>query len=173
MIYFVRDQTTRNEEINQSGTELNEDEIHIVEYIGGYLLRKLKKSAKSDLDKSILKQLESDKSCTAECSLIDTLQNDDYGNLLRPSHLLMNILIKLEMCFRENARNEEVIHTLLEKVDANFILPECIDFDMAAYVIKRVCSLYFKIRAHQRARMLKSKNTVKVTISSFRKSLQH
>ena len=146
MIYFVRDQTTRNEEINQSGTELNEDEIHIVEYIGGYLLRKLKKSAKSDLDKSILKQLESDKSCTAECSLIDTLQNDDYGNLLRPSHLLMNILIKLEMCFRENARNEEVIHILLEKVDANFILPECIDFDMAAYVIKRVCSLYFKIR---------------------------
>lgn len=96
------------------------DEQHILDYIGGFILRKLRRRANDD-QKDILDILESTDTCAAKDSLITTLNYEEYGMLLKPSSLFTKILCAMENCFRKQNNYNRMIEAALENLDLNEI----------------------------------------------------
>ena len=153
---------------------LNEDELDIISYIGGYIIMKLKKKAKTKEEHHILDQLESQENFATNYSLINTFQIHEYGNLIKPSCTLIKILAHLEQQFREHSGLEEIVQNTIKNINIADIFPLCLDWDKTAYALENICKLYFKVRAYQKARLLKNQVVAKPVFKnvSLRKSLR-
>lgn len=158
-----------------TSTEVTSDDIHIIEYIGGYILQRLTKKSKCDTSMDILKSFTS-KHLISD-SLINSLQNDEYGNLTIPIHAITQILLLLETKFRENLKNDDIMHSVSNNLNMEELLdmlPEIgSDNKEISLVLTKICTYYLKIRAHQKAKKLNK--TFKIQMDqnvSLRKSLK-
>ncbi|CAK8689838.1 unnamed protein product [Clavelina lepadiformis] len=139
-------------------SNLTPDEISILEYVGGYILRKLKCNGDEE-ELAILAQLEDTINCfvPSDNSLISILQCNGYGTLLKPNQTLLDVLKFLEINFRNHATLKDTISNAISSLDLSELHDITNNYDLDAYVLQRVGHLFFKIRSFQKAKVLKSK----------------
>ncbi|CAK8689830.1 unnamed protein product [Clavelina lepadiformis] len=130
-------------------SNLTPDEISILEYVGGYILRKLKRNGDEE-ELAILAQLEDTINCfvPSDNSLISILQCNEYGTLLKPNQTLLDVLKFLEINFRNHATLKETISNAVSSLDLSELHDITNNYDLDAYVLQRVGHLFFKRRRY-------------------------
>ena len=144
--------------IELPSSNLTPDEISILEYVGGYILRKLKRNGEEE-ELAILAKLEDSINCfvPSDNSLISILQCNEFGTLLKPNQTLLDVLQFLEINFRNHATLKDTISNAISSLDLSELHDITNNYDLDAYVLQRVGHLFFKIRSFQKAKVLKSK----------------
>lgn len=141
-----------------TAVQLTKDEIYILQYIGGYIIQRLKKRSRSPEEYSSLCGLVESENAAAvsPSSLIAVMQNRDFGSLTVPIHQLISFLKAVEIEFRKGYTHDRVFFSILGKLDFNkfsIMLQETITLDL----LEKLCRFYLKIRCFQKARVLNSK----------------
>ncbi|CAK8692524.1 unnamed protein product [Clavelina lepadiformis] len=144
--------------IELPSSNLTPDEISILEYVGGYSLRKLKRNGDEE-ELAILAKLEDSIYCfvPSDNSLISILQCNEYGTLLKPNQTLLDVLKFSEINFRNHATLKDTISNAISSLDLSELHDITNNYDLDAYVLQRVGHLFFKIRSFQKTKVLKSK----------------
>jgi len=157
---------------------ITSDDYHIMTYIGGYILNQLMKRKSSESEKLYIESL-CDKTAEFENqSLIEALNNPEYGTLIVPVIKVRKLLEYVEKQTRKVTGTKHILERAHLKMDGS-ITDKIMDIDrlktkqneVARKCTHNICQFYFKIRLHQRAKKLKELLKVKNTSKSFRKSL--
>ncbi|CAK8689959.1 unnamed protein product [Clavelina lepadiformis] len=125
-------------------SNLTPDEISILEYVGGYILRKLKRNGDEE-ELAILAKLEDSINCfvPSDNSLISILQCNEFGTLLKPNQTLLDVLKFLEINFRNHATLKDTISNAISSLDLSELHDITNNYDLDAYVLQRVLVTFF------------------------------
>ena len=96
-----------------------EDDRHIVEYIGNYFLRRLKQKFSNQVSKQyqFLTKLCDDDNNFAHSSLINVLNNSNYGTLIKPILSLNEMLLYIQFKFRQHGKIENILKSIMESIN--------------------------------------------------------
>ena len=101
--------------ILQRGNPVSDDDRHIIEYIAGYILSKLRKRYPSDSNAQMLvEQLYSFDGAFSSYSLITVMQNPKFGALIVPVHELVGVLVYVENVFRARSSVRDCMSKVLK-----------------------------------------------------------
>ena len=155
--------------------DISEDDRHIVEYIGGYILHKLKRKAKTDETSAFLESLccEGSSFRGNPLSLCQILNDVAIGSLTVPQVCLTNVLIYVETMFRKYKQTENLMKNIMESLDMTHIFSMLPGATENQYCIIALCKLYVKIRCFQKAKTNRAQHKINNNqTASLRKCLQ-
>nr|XP_039265777.1 uncharacterized protein LOC120341353 [Styela clava] len=162
------------DKIQPAETIVTDEELAIVEYIGGYILQKLRKKSKTEMQYNIINELISDDSSVAGSSLINILENKDYGTLVKPVSKITDMLAEVELNFRKYYSSENVMASILNSIKVvTLFKPFGQVNDKFIEILWKICEFFVKIRCFQKAKTLNKKFQLKHDQNvSLRKSLK-
>lgn len=156
-------------------TTITEDDISIIEYVGGYILQKLKKKSLSESQLFMLNNLTDEYATVAEDSLIHTMNNNNFGTLTVPKKEIVKLLIYVESNFRQFYNSSNIHDKIFSSIDFSYVqylFPLSNVFIMDLLV--KICHFYLKIRCYQKAKCINSNLKVKFDQNvSQRKALKN
>ena len=145
---FKNSKEKHDEHFASYNFDISEDDRHIVEYIGGYNLHKIKRKAKTHEIFSFLESLCCERSSFRgnPLSLCEILNDGAIGSLTVPKGCLTNVLIYFETMFRKYTQTEILMKNIIESLDMTHIfsmLPGATENQSCIFAL---CRLYVKIR---------------------------
>ncbi|XP_039251795.2 uncharacterized protein LOC120329284 [Styela clava] len=152
---------------------LNDDEIHIIQYIAGFILQKMQKRCRDPEDfERIQSLINPELDCLTTNSMIAVMQETEYGQLTVPSPSVLELCKLLEVEFRLNYAHEDVIASVFKNFDMESFGIAQNETGMLD-ILEKLCRFYLKIRCHQKARVInKSLSLKKNQNLSLRKLLK-
>nr|XP_039247930.1 uncharacterized protein LOC120325834 [Styela clava] len=140
--------------LDSSTIILNDDEVHIIQYIAGCILQKMQKRCQDPEDcKRIQSLFNPEPDCLITDSMIAVMQETEYGRLTVPLPSILELCKLLEIEFRLNYAHEGVIATVFKNFNIESFGIAQNDTSMLD-ILEKLCKFYVKIRCHQTARIV-------------------
>ena len=130
-------------------SSITEDNRHIVEYIRGYILRRLKQKFSNQLSKQyqFLTELCDDGNNNfGHSSLIEVLNNSNYQTLIKPISSLTEMLLYIEFKFRQHGKIENILKSVMESINMDYLYNLLSPVQIDHQCLLTICKVFVKIR---------------------------
>ena len=136
--------------ISQTGNPVSDDDRHIIEYIAGYILSKLRKRYSADYDVHMfVEQLCDFDSAFSSDSLIKIMQNPKFGTLVMPLRELVDVLVYVENVFRACSSVRDCLNNVMKSLNMRYIYELMYPLDVNEECLLFICKFFIKIRCFQ------------------------